>query len=104
MGAASVGFVVTAMPARAEGHPVLADHPDPQGLRGHPVALCGGLERIRAEEVFDVPSHHCFVVVVYDGAALVRYEREPVPFNVFGAVVVGDDRSQSAKAISGLAK
>ena len=76
------------MPAGAEHHPVVADHPDAQGLRGHPVALCGGLEHIRAEQVFEVRSHHAFVVVVYDRAAAVGYEREPFPFNGLGAVVV----------------
>ena len=42
-------FVIA--PARGEHHPVVADHPDAYGLRGHPVALRGGLEHIRAEQI-----------------------------------------------------
>ena len=39
------------VPAGAEGHPVLTDQPDAHVLCGHPVAFCGGLEHIRAEQV-----------------------------------------------------
>ena len=83
------------MPAGAEGHPVVADHPDANVFRGHPVALCGDLERVRVKDVADVLPHHFFVVVIHDCAAFVGYEREPVPFNVVGAVVVFDGRCQS---------
>ena len=54
----TVRFVVSAMPAGGERHPAVADHPDAQGLRGDPVALCGRLERIGAKDVADVLPHH----------------------------------------------
>ena len=38
-------------PAGAEDYPVLTDQPDAHVLRGHPVAIGGGLEHIRAEQV-----------------------------------------------------
>ena len=60
------GLVVTAMPAGAEDYPVLTDQPDAHVLCGHPVAFCGGLEHIRAEQVLEVRSNQCLVVVVYD--------------------------------------
>ena len=68
-------FVVTVMPAGAERHPIVADHPDAQVFGGHPGALRGDLERNRAEGVADVLSHHLLVVVVYESLCSVRAGR-----------------------------